>query len=165
MPLLADTKSKILSLHDELSASPSLKPGPRISHLFSELVDISATSSHGVAQALLKDEDVVRIIPQLRALSSAGEYQLETHWAGEILASAHPAITLEKFPYHENYLKLTELEFQSLKLVGSRPIKKVLFIGSGPLPLSSILMARRFGIYVDNLDNDRWERLPCRLRS
>jgi nicotianamine synthase len=150
----SETKKKILSLHSQLSGATSLKPSPEVNRLFTELVDLTVGSSASVAKALLADDEIKRIIPDLRSIGSTGEFHLESYWAGKILGSKHPAITLEEFPYYDNYLKLTELEFRSLSLLGARAIKRILFVGSGPLPLSSILMARKYGLYASNLDND-----------
>lgn len=153
-PTAADSTEKVLSLHRELEAAPSLKPSPDINRTFTELVNLSTSASQYSARKILGSRRVQKIIPRLRTLNATGEVELEQAWVRTILASTHPTITLEQFPYYENYLKLTELEFRSLNLSGNRPIKHVLFIGSGPLPLSSILMARKFGLFVDNIDND-----------
>ena len=46
---------------------------------------------------------------------------------------------LLSFPYYGNYVDLTRLELQTLLAVGpSRPVCKYAFIGSGPLPLTSL---------------------------
>ena len=147
-------KHQILSLYNQLKAAPSLKPSEEINAVFTQLVDMSSTYPRSEAADLLADAEIKAIIPELRQLCSQGECKLESYWASQVLASEHPTIALENFPYYDNYLKLTELEYRSLGLVGTREIKRVLFVGSGPLPLSSILLARQYGVYVDNLDND-----------
>lgn len=49
---------------------------------------------------------------------------------------------LENFPYYNNYVDLTRMELSALHTVQPGPPASVAFIGSGPLPLSSICLAR-----------------------
>jgi len=46
---------------------------------------------------------------------------------------------LTSFPYYENYEQLTRLELFAISSVGPLP-RKIAFIGSGPLPLSSLCL-------------------------
>lgn len=48
---------------------------------------------------------------------------------------------LTEFPYYENYVDLTRMELAAINSVTrSMPPQKVAFIGSGPLPLTSLCM-------------------------
>ena len=76
---------------------------------------------------------------------------------------------LEKFPYYDNYVDLTRLELASLHAADPHPPESIAFIGSGPLPLSSLSLARSDGkprlLNIDhNADavsksRDLWRRL------
>lgn len=69
--------------------------------------------------------------------------------------------TLRQFTYYSNYVDLTRLELNMILALSIEPPRKFAFIGSGPLPLSSIciadLLARENGekALVQNIDNDR----------
>lgn len=53
-----------------------------------------------------------------------------------------------------NYEKLTRLELSGLRAVRDELPRRVLFIGSGPLPFTSILLTERLGVPVNNIDVD-----------
>ena len=68
---------------------------------------------------------------------------------------------LHVFPYYSNYLDLTRLELHALIAVGShRPLRTWAFIGSGPLPLTSLSVWKLLGCGPDqgvsciNVDRD-----------
>ena len=52
---------------------------------------------------------------------------------------------LKSFPYYENYVDLTRLELSAIHAAQPTPPGSIAFIGSGPLPLSSICLARSEG--------------------
>jgi GNAT superfamily N-acetyltransferase/protein-L-isoaspartate O-methyltransferase len=154
--ITSNTKLKecVLSLYERLASTPSLRPTPSTNRFFTELVKLTNTTSANETAEILNDAEIINIIPKLRAICSEGEGYLESYWATKITADKHPAIALEDFPYYSNYLKLAELEYQSLSLIGNRRLKRILFVGSGSLPLSAILLAQQYGLIVDNIDND-----------
>jgi nicotianamine synthase len=63
---------------------------------------------------------------------------------------------LTLFPYYGNYVKLANLECKILKENGLVNAKRVAFVGSGPMPLSSIIMATHHmeSTEFDNYDID-----------
>lgn len=67
-----------------------------------------------------------------------------------------PLNNLTLFPYYQNYIKLAHLEHKILNDNGVVNPKKVAFVGSGPLPLTSIIMAMQHmkTTYFDNYDID-----------
>jgi nicotianamine synthase len=142
-------------LHERLAAAATLEPGPAVDALFAELVWLVRHSPGEHAEQVLSDPIVRALQPSLHRLCSAGEYHLERAWAARILASADPLRELRRFPYYDNYRQLTRLEHHALEGLGLGRIRRVAFVGSGPLPLSSILLSQEFGLRVDNLDVDR----------
>ena len=54
-----------------------------------------------------------------------------------------PAGTLARFPYLGNYRRLVRLEVDALGRTARRRVRRVAFLGSGPLPLSALLLAQR----------------------
>jgi nicotianamine synthase len=147
----------LLLLHRKLSALPTLSPNAQTNALFSELVRL-ATSPEGdqVAGDVLADPKIRRIASQLRDLCAAGEIELERAWARCIIASHDPQRELRDFPYLTNYEQLTRLEhYGLLALTGGGSRKRMLFVGAGPLPLSSLLLASQHNhAEIDNLDVD-----------
>lgn len=140
---------KILQIYNVLQGQASLTPSPEVDAAFSQLVNI-ALQNHGEKFS----QEVELIIPKLHVLSAEGEYELEQFWANRIIKDPFPMIRLEEYPYYHNYELLTQLEYQSLRVLGERSITKVLFVGSGPLPLAAIILAKRYGIAVVCVDKD-----------
>ncbi|RYO82821.1 hypothetical protein DL766_006239 [Monosporascus sp. MC13-8B] len=90
---------------------------------------------------VFRDGMVQAILPPLRKMCSDAEYCLEDHWAKHITAapSTDDAIgRLKSFTYYKNYEDLTRYEICAM--LSAHPVLpcKVAFIGSGPLPLTSL---------------------------
>lgn len=72
-----------------------------------------------------------------------------------------PATTLSKhelldlFPYYQNYIDLSRLECSTLEAYLPAAPKQIAFIGSGPLPLTSLCMLDRYpNAIAHNIDRD-----------
>lgn len=130
---------KVCELYDQISRLESLKPCKNVDMLFTQLVltcmppipiDVTNLSSR-----------VQQIRSKLIRICGEAEGLLESHYSS-ILASHHdPLRHLHLFPYHSNYLKLSLLEFSILSQHFPHVPSKIAFIGSGPLPLTSIVLA------------------------
>ncbi len=120
-----------------------LKPSNEVNQIFSKLVDIalSENTKYNVTQ---KDKKYIQ------SMASRAEYELEKYWANLIISGDKK---LEDFIYYNNYVKLTKLEWMSLLSCKIHKRHKVLFIGSGPLPLTSIVLSRDFNCNVTLLDS------------
>lgn len=136
-------------IYKQLSRADDLRPSPRINTLFSELVSHILNYPH--APCLLKKNEV----ENLQRICSEGECELEKYWARRIINSKSPSLTLKSFPYFENYLKLVELEVSSLQKCRKHETHEILFCGGGALPLTSIILAQKFGISSTIIDNDK----------
>ncbi|HYO74009.1 MAG TPA: nicotianamine synthase family protein [Archangium sp.] len=147
--------TRIHHIDQQLATAPSLEPTEEVSRLFRELVGISISPLHAAeASRVLADPILDAIRENLWRVCSRGEYALERQWAIRALEAAQPWEELRRFPYYANYEKLTRLEFNSLRGASEEPPRRVLFVGSGPLPLTSILLAHRYGLHVSNLEID-----------
>ncbi len=69
--------------------------------------------------------------------------KLEIEHAKAILKSRDPWEALKKFTHLPNYLQLARTEYQGS---GLKPGERVLFLGSGPLPLSLIVLCHQYGL-------------------
>ena len=79
-------------------------------------------------------------ITSFRSLYTA---EIEVGHAKAIIKSGDPWRTLKKFAYIPNYLQLAKTEYQGSQL---KPGDHVLFLGSGPLPISLIILCRLYGL-------------------
>ena len=148
-------------LHRRLDALDDLRPGPDVDPVFAALVDVALTTPSRLAHHVLADPVVRRLRPLLVELSARGEYALELAWAERVAADADE---LARFPYLGNYRLLARVEHDVVVAHLPGPLQRVLFVGSGPLPLSSLLLADRLGVRVDNLDRDaRAVDAACRV--
>lgn len=155
-------KNRLRLLHRRLEALDSLEPGAEVDALFSRLVESCLRCDEETASEVLADPELQRLRPRLIRLCSTGEYLLERRWARRAASEGDPRRTLSRFPYYENYERLTRMEAHALRGACDRPLRRALFVGSGPLPLTSILLADRYGLSVDNVDSDPE---ACRLGS
>jgi hypothetical protein len=69
--------------------------------------------------------------------------KLEIEHAKSILKSNDSWKALKNFAYLPNYLQLAQTEYQGS---GLKPGERVLFLGSGPLPLSLIILCHQYGL-------------------
>ena len=88
----------------------------------------------------LKPDCALESIVRFRNLYSL---RLETENAYSILAGSQPWEVLEKFTHYSNYIQLARSEYQGS---GLKPGDCVVFLGSGPLPLSLIIMCHQNGL-------------------
>jgi nicotianamine synthase len=147
--------AQIHALHEALEARPHLRPEPTTNELFERLVALAIDPAAARdADAVLRDPALERLLPSLRRRCAEGEFELERSWAERIVEHPDPPAELARFPYHRNYGDLTRLEHHTVAGLTSSPVRRVLFVGSGPLPLTSLLLAGRYGCEVDNLDRE-----------
>ncbi|KAH7018361.1 Nicotianamine synthase [Microdochium trichocladiopsis] len=134
----------IIDTHRQLLLLPDLTPGELINSMLGDLV-ASCCEVHTTCTVteVLSNADIRSILPSLRQKCAEAEYQLEAHWA-EYIGNAKDRFEaesrLKQFPYHQNYTDLTRLEISALLSVADSLPRRIAFIGSGPLPLSSMFM-------------------------
>lgn len=136
--------TQIINIHAQLhvrAQTEHLKPCETVNGLFQALMSICLKSiPDTTSQAILTDSRILQILPSLHSLCSQAEFELESYYS-KLVAGVDDSKAEEKlyeFPYFNNYVDLTRLELASLYAVDPRPIRKVAFIGSGPLPLTSL---------------------------
>lgn len=109
----------------------------RLQQLIAEDVDKESIT------ALLGDNDFLRVARRLSRLKTSNGLKMEIAFAKSVAAADDPWERLEKFPYYKNYLELAGMEFQGACLA---PEDRVVFLGSGPMPLSLICLYTQFGV-------------------
>ncbi|WP_308259351.1 nicotianamine synthase family protein [Pseudonocardia sp. H11422] len=143
--------SRLRELQERLAAT-DLQPSTQVNAAFSELVELCCRTPPPVDDEVLRR--VVEHAPSLRALCAAGECELERHWAARIVAARDPQAALRAFPYLANYQDLVRLELGALAAVGEPVPSRVVVLGSGPLPLTGVMLAAEHGARVVHVDRD-----------
>nr|AMN87045.1 hypothetical protein [Paspalum vaginatum] len=156
---------KMTGLHAAIAKLPSLSPSPDVDALFTDLV-MSCVPPSPVDVTKL-GPDAQRMREELIRLCSDAEGHLEAHYSDLLATFDNPLDHLARFPYFSNYINLSKLEYDLLVcyVPGLAP-SRVAFVGSGPLPFSSLVLAERHlpNTLFDNYDrsaaaNDRARKL------
>jgi len=147
--------SKIEFLHNELKKAQSLKPCENTDQLFTELVKTTMDTDYHTAKKVINNPSIQKIKKSLNKICSEGEFEMEMHWAESILKDENPSKALANFIYYQNYQSLIELEYKALKLISTDQNFKTIFVGSGPLSLTSILLSEKYNLKIDNLEMNK----------
>lgn len=136
-------KETILKLYERVVNLSTLEPVQETNHVFSALVELCSAPYSEADLAILSDAKIQQLRPDLISRCSEAEYHLERHYARK---------SLIHFPYYDNYVQLARLEMGILRGLNIT-MRKTTFIGSGPLPLSSILFVRSLAnVEIVNVD-------------
>ncbi|XP_041017179.1 nicotianamine synthase-like [Juglans microcarpa x Juglans regia] len=133
---------QVRELFEQISSLKSLKPSKDVNMLFTQLVLTCMPPSPIDVTKLCKRVQEMR--SKLIRLCGEAEGLLESHFSTILGSYENPLDHLHIFPYYSNYLKLSLLEFTILTqqyCTQYHVPNKVAFVGSGPLPLTSIVLA------------------------
>ncbi|CAN8257130.1 unnamed protein product [Cochlearia groenlandica] len=136
---------QIIDLYDQISNLESLKPSQNVDTLFGQLVSTCLPTDTNIDVTKMC-EQVKEMRSNLIKLCGEAEGYLEEHFS-TILSSLlqedqNPLDHLHIFPYYNNYIKLGKLEFDLLSQHSRHVPTKIAFVGSGPMPLTSIVLAK-----------------------
>ncbi|KAL5565907.1 hypothetical protein UlMin_029071 [Ulmus minor] len=129
----------VCDLSEQISSLKSLKPSKDVDMLFNKLVQTCMPPSPIDVNKLCKRVQEMR--SKLIRLCGKAEGCLESHFSTILGSYQDPLRHLEIFPYYSNYLKLSRLEYNILSQHLTSSPTKIAFVGSGPLPLTSIVLA------------------------
>uniref|UniRef100_A0A5B7AR92 Nicotianamine synthase n=1 Tax=Davidia involucrata TaxID=16924 RepID=A0A5B7AR92_DAVIN len=130
---------KVCEMYEKLSRLESLKPSKDVNTLFTQLVLTCMPPSPIDVTNLCKSVQEIR--SKLIRLCGEAEGLLESHFSTILGSYENPLDHLNIFPYYSNYIKLSHLEFKILSQHCTKVPTRVAFVGSGPLPLTSIVLA------------------------
>ncbi|XP_076950825.1 nicotianamine synthase-like [Bidens hawaiensis] len=132
---------KMCEIYAKISKLETLKPSEDVNTLFTELV-VACIPPSSINIATLP-QNIQETRSKLIKLCGEAEGHLEAHFSTLLASFTNPLHHLDAFPYYNNYLKLSQLEFDILNqhYTSEQPPKRVAFVGSGPLPLTSIVLA------------------------
>ncbi|GJJ09705.1 hypothetical protein Clacol_003929 [Clathrus columnatus] len=152
--------SQLVDLYYRVLALPSLAPSPKVNQTFSELVSlclqIKVPSNHltyHLDEICKKDNNNFNIFSLITRAMEAEGY-MERYWAGILATADNLQTAMRLFWYWDNYATLTKYELESLKAAGCSTFRRVAFVGSGPLPLTAILIAQEIKSHVVLYDRD-----------
>ena len=106
-----------------------------------EVIAHDYTIDFDSAKHILDDSKMNEALKLIRNFYVYIGTRLETENALKILKSKNPEKTLKSFTFHDKYKGLIKNESQLVKFDEN---KKIVFIGSGPLPLTLIMFNRLF---------------------
>lgn len=146
--------ASVMKIHASIAKLESLRPSRQVNTLLSQLVHLCTLPSCIDILDLSKEVQLMR--ESLIKLSGKAEGLLELEYSIFFSNITHPLDHLNLFPYYDNYLKLAALEHGILSSNGVVEPKRVAFVGSGPMPLTSIVMATHHmtSAHIDNYDID-----------
>lgn len=130
---------RVCGLYEQISSLDSLKPCKNVDTLFTELVLTCMPPSPIDVTNLPNTVQDIR--SHLIRLCGEAEGYLESHYSTILGSYENPLDHLHIFPYYSNYLKLGLLEFSILSQHCTHVPTKIAFVGSGPLPFTSIVLA------------------------
>ena len=138
---LMDIYSKVMDFdRKELYYNPSNHPKTIFKRLDQVIaLDVDDTT----ADAILSSSGFNLVFDVITGFRSHYTAELETEQANAILGSSDPWQSLKDFAYFSNYIELARTEFRGARLKSG---DTVLFLGSGPLPLSLIVLCQKYGL-------------------
>lgn len=96
-----------------------------------------------IVEQLLHSPKLVPVLPEISRLRNLYNLRLEIEQAQALLAAPDPWAIIQGFTFYPNYLQLAAMEQQGADLQSG---DKIIFLGSGPFPLSLILLCSRYDL-------------------
>jgi hypothetical protein len=153
-----DFDKEVLKTYNILKFEKDLSPNnctvnKALNHLVCE-----ANECHKCCLGNYKFSEITnKILPEFRCICAKAESEMEKFWAHKFIADTYfNADSMKEFWYYKNYEYIAAKELVMINRYFSKDSKvKMLFAGSGSLPLSAIFMNRQDNIEVSLLDIDK----------
>jgi protein-L-isoaspartate O-methyltransferase len=146
---------EILGIHENLKHEKDLSPNNEvINKNLTRLVSICTENLDFYdTHMILKDKRIQKTSKNLLNICKRSEGEMEKYWVKHFLNIDNLSYDcLKKFIYFKNYLDLVKDE---VPLARVKETDKVLFVGSGALPLTSIIMSKVTGCKSYCFDIDK----------
>ena len=104
-----------------------------------------------LSNLLLEEKEIRDVLPTIRSYYTTFFSIHERHLAKELLKSPDPWKQIETFPLYPRYEALVKNQIDAMHIPSG---KRLAFLGSGPVPLSLILLSRHFDIPCVGIDSD-----------
>ncbi|WP_236712675.1 nicotianamine synthase family protein [Peribacillus muralis] len=138
-------------LLEEKDLSPK---NPIINRVLTELVSlISKPLDQHMAEEILNHDQIRSIRGDMLDKLTIAETSMENHYANLFVGSVNTLEDFRSFLYWGNYKELIKTEINELKKV-KNDSQSFAFVGTGPLPLSPLLLQQELGANMTCLDID-----------
>tara|TARA_Y100001960_G_C14782785_1_gene888135 strand:+ start:3453 stop:4229 length:777 start_codon:yes stop_codon:yes gene_type:complete len=141
----------LLKVQDDLSPNNKL-----VNYVLSSLVQVSNDNCCKLC-SVTDCSKVQNAICDFRTICAKSECEMEKYWAD--IFNSKDSLTLEdlkSFWYYDNYELITDKEVTLMKRnIKDLESKKIIFVGSGSMPLTALIMHYKYGLDVTLLDMDR----------
>ncbi len=128
-------------------------PSNHLNTVFRRLDQLIALDVDDVTtEAILSNSGLTSAFDVITRFRSRYTAELEIEQANAILDSSDPWRSLKGFDYFSNYIQLARTEFHG---AGLKAGDTVLFLGSGPLPLSLIVLCREYGLKGIGIEQEK----------
>ena len=139
------------TLRKETDLSPN---NAIINRVLSELVSVvSKPLDQHLAAEILNLDEIRSIRCSMLAKLAIAETLMEEHFAQSYVGKVRTLEDFHSFLYWENYKELIKTELKELQKVKGE-IRSFAFVGTGPLPLSPLLLQQELGANMTCLDID-----------
>jgi len=129
----------------------------RVEKLFLKLdALITRDLDRDIVSILLNKQELEPVFAHMNRFRNLYTVRVETRYSNEILENKSPWKVLEEYPFYRNYLRLVRTEFEGF---GLKRGDRVVFLGSGPLPLTLIVFMKCYGVKGTGIEQD-----PLRAR-
>lgn len=95
------------------------------------------------AEEILQDRQFQSAAKHICHLKAVNGLRMEIECAQSIICGPDPWALVKRFVFYPNYVELARMEYQGANL---KPGDRVVFLGSGPFPLSLICLCKQYGV-------------------
>ncbi len=129
-----------------------LEPDPTLEKAFYKLDRLAAMDiQQNELEKIYASSELKKLLPAVSRLRNGYGLYLEIKQAHTVLAASDPWKTLREFPFYRNYIQLAEMEVSGANLKKGNTI---VFLGSGPLPLSLVVLCSQYKMTGIGLEQD-----------
>jgi hypothetical protein len=152
-PFIAELRQTYTLVRDLSQEEVLQSASPQLRTAFKRLDKLAALDvDEKSIDKILESPELDSLLPAISSFRFSYNLKLEIEKAKNLLASSNPWETLRSFTYYPNYLQLSNTEYTGACL---KPEDCVLFLGSGPLPLSLITLCHEHGVRGVGIEQDR----------
>ncbi len=134
---------------DEIDQTPDRVYRSHLAHLNALA---AAPVPDEVIEQLNSDQDLEPVVRRIARIRRSIGSKLEKQSAQTLTSDRDPWSRIKAFTYYPNYLSLARMESEGGRL---KPGDRVIFLGSGPLPLTLICLSKEYGVQGVGIEQDR----------
>jgi len=124
-----------------------------LQEIFQRLDELTALDmDEASTEMILKSPEFDSLTTSISNFRFLYNLKLEIEEAKSLIESPNPWETLQNFTFYSNYLQLARTEYTDS---GLKPEDHVLFLGSGPLPLSLIVLCHEYDLQGIGIEQER----------